>query len=74
MNRYEVILNMNFDKLIFNSIKYKELTCDFFANIVASTIKSKKLITISYSLSSRYTILKSDQTSKFSSVRILDLN
>ena len=47
INRHKVTLNINFNKLMFNSAKCKELTCDFFANIVASTIKSKKSITIS---------------------------
>ena len=58
---------MNSNKLMFNLAKCKELVCDLFINVVASTIKSKKSVTISHLLSSRYTILKRDQTSKFSS-------
>ena len=52
---------------MFNLAKYKELIYDLFVDIVAFIIKSKKLIIISHSLSSRYTILKCDQISKFSS-------
>ena len=52
---------------MFNSAKCKELVCDLFLNIVASIIKSKKSAIISQSSPPRYTILKRDQTSKFSS-------
>ena len=30
INRYKVTLNINFNRLMFNSAKYKELACDFF--------------------------------------------
>ena len=67
MNRHEVILNINSNRLMFNSAKCKELACDLSTDVVASTIKSKKSVTISHLSSSRYIILKRDQTSKFSS-------
>ena len=67
MNRHEVTLDMNSNRLMFNSAKCKELACDLSADVVAFTIKSKKSVTISYSPSLRYIILKRDQTSKLSS-------